>query len=691
MAACSHALLDGREFLRPVPSVEPMPRRLHGEMLCSYRLGTVRLGPSNGVCRARLEAILQHFVEHIREHPFFYYLAGVPLLGIAAQWLAWRLRLPSILLLLGIGVAVGGFINPDELLAHLADVDASTSSLGSRLLFPVVSLSVAVILFEGGLTLRFHELKEAGTGVLRLVTIGAFVSWALTTFAAAVLLHLDLRIAALVGAILIVTGPTVVAPMLRQIQPTRRVASAVKWEGIVIDPIGAILAVLVFEFVFAHAGHATLAATAATLFKTAALGFLIGLATAALLVQSVKRYWIPDFLHGVVFLTAAMGVFAISNLFQEESGLVTVTVLGVALGNQKSVSLHHVLEFKEHLQVLLISCLFIVLGSRVDPQDVWDLGFGGAAFLGAMILVIRPASVFLATVRTKLTWQERVFLAFLAPRGIVAAAVSSVFALKLAAWSGEEIGGQAFVEQAGKIVPITFLVIVGTVFVYGLLAAPLARRLKLADPNPQGILFAGADPRIREIAKQVQAEGFPVLLVDTNYAHVAAAKMAGLPAECASILSEHVREELDLAGIGRLLALTANDEVNSLAVREFSYLFGRANVYQLTPWDKGSGKRMSVSQHLRGRLLFHEELNHDALEERFASGAQIKKTKLTDEFSYQDFRARYGEPAIVLFVIDEAKKLRICTAAQTVAPKAGQAIVALVAPISDIQARTNGQ
>jgi CPA1 family monovalent cation:H+ antiporter len=167
--------------------------------------------------------------------------------------------------------------------------------------------------------------------------------------------------------------------------------------------------------------------------------------------------------------------------------------------------------------------------------------------------------------------------------------------------------------------------------------------------------------------------------------------MAGLPAECASILSEHVREELDLAGIGRLLALTANDEVNSLAVREFSYLFGRANVYQLTPWDKGSGKRMSVSQHLRGRLLFHEELNHDALEERFASGAQIKKTKLTDEFSYQDFRARYGEPAIVLFVIDEAKKLRICTAAQTVAPKAGQTIVALVAPISDIQARTNGQ
>ncbi len=505
---------------------------------------------------------MEHFVEHIREHAFFYYLAGVPLLGVAAQWLAWRLRLPSILLLLGIGVAIGGVVHPDELLAHLAGVDPHASSLGSRVLFPIVSLSVAVILFEGGLTLRFHELKEAGSGVLRLVTIGALVSWALTAVAAVLLLDLDVRIAALVGAILVVTGPTVVAPMLRQIQPSRRIASAVKWEGIVIDPIGAVLAVLVFEFVFASAEHAHFTAIAAMLFKTILIGGFLGLATAGLLVQSVKRYWVPDFLHGVVFLTAAMGVFALSNLLQEESGLVTVTVLGIALANQKGASIHHVLEFKEHLRVLLISCLFIVLGSRVDPLDVWDLGFGGAAFLAAMILVVRPASVFVATIRSALTYRERIFLAFLAPRGIVAAAVSSVFALKLAAWSGVEIESESLAKQADALVPITFLVIVGTVFVYGLFAAPLARRLKLADPNPQGILFAGAEPGIREIAKQVHAKGIPVLLVDTNYANVAAAKMAGLPAECVSILSEHLREELDLAGIGRLLAMTANDEVN---------------------------------------------------------------------------------------------------------------------------------
>ena len=632
-----------------------------------------------------------YFVELIRERPFFYYMTGVPLLGIAAQWLAWRLRLPSILLLLGIGIAVGSFVNPDKLLAHLADVDASTSSFGSRLLFPIVSLSVAVILFEGGLTLRFHELKEAGSGVLRLVTIGALASWVLTAIAAILLLDLDTRIAALVGAILVVTGPTVVAPMLAQIQPTRRVASAVKWEGIVIDPIGAVLAVLVFEFVFAHAGDAPYVAITMMLLRTVAIGGLLGVATAAVLVQSVKRYWVPDFLHGVTFLTVAMGVFALSNMLQEESGLVTVTVLGVALANQKSVSLRHVLEFKEHLRVFLISCLFIVLGSRMNPVDIWNLGFGGVAFLAAMILVVRPASVFLATIGSALTIQERIFLGFLAPRGIVAAAVSSVFALKLAVWSDVEVVGEAFAKQAEAIVPVTFLVIAGTVFVYGLFAAPLARRLKLSDPNPQGILFAGAERGIREIATHVRAAGFPVLLVDTNYANVAAANMAGLPAECASILSEHLREELDLAGIGRLLAMTANDEVNSLAVREFSHQFGRANVYQLTPSDKGSGKRRSVSEHLRGRSLFHDGLDYAALEHRLEQGAQIKATKLTGEFTYEDFRSRYGVSAIPLFVIDEARKLVVCTIEAAIVPKAGQSIIALVEPINDVATENGGE
>ena len=584
------------------------------------------------------------------------YLAGVPVLGIFAQWLAWRLRIPSILLLLGIGVALGTLVKPDEV------------GFDAQLLFPIVSLSVAVILFEGGMTLHFGELKQAaGNTVLRLCTIGAVVSWVLTGVAACYLLHLDYRIAALIGAVLVVTGPTVVAPMLRQIQPTKRISSIVKWEGIVIDPIGAVAAVLVFEVTFAHE-HALL-----LLVKAIAIGVALGLVSAMLLVQCVRRYWIPDYLHGVVFLATGVGVFVLSNLLQSESGLVTVTILGIALANQKNAPMHHVLEFKEHLRVLLISCLFIVLGSRVDPMDIFNLGWRGLLFLVVMILVVRPASVFVATLATKLSWQERTFLAFLAPRGIVAAAVASVFALELAAHASEA----ELVSQIESLVPVTFLVIVGTVFFYGLFSAPLARKLGVAEPNPQGILFAGAEPWIREIAKAVMESGHHVVLVDTNYANVAAARMEGLTAECASILGEHARADIDLAGIGRLAAMTPNDEVNSMAAREFLHHFGRADVYQLAPWDAGS-RRASISEHLQGRLLFGKGLHHDALVRIFDQGATVKRTKLTEEFSFDDFRATYNEDVILLFVDDENHKLQVCTTEGELKPKAGQTIIALV-------------
>ena len=535
------------------------------------------------------------------EHTYFWYIALVPLLGIAAQWLAWRLRLPSILLLLAFGVTLGQFSNPDQLLENLAG-GSGDASLASELLFPFISLSVAVILFEGGLSLRLYELTTAGRGVLSLVTIGTLVSWLLTSVAAVLLFDFDRGLAALLGAVLVVTGPTVVAPLLRHIRPVRKVASLVKWEGIVIDPIGAVLAVVVFESLLPLESHGSVFGVAAPLLRTAIVGILIGMGTGLLLVHLVMRFWIPDFLHGVFFLAVALIVFAASNALQEESGLVTVTVLGVFLANQKTISIHHVVEFKEHLGVFLISCLFVVLGSRLDPLSLVDLGWGGIAFVLVLIAVVRPVSVFVATLFTKLTLKERTFLAFLAPRGIVAAAVTSVFSLRIASIAHDNPELATLAEQAESLMPITFMVIVGTVTVYGFLSAPLAKLLGLSDTNPQGILFAGADPAIREIAGVLHSEGIPVLLVDTNYANVAAARMEGLNAECVSILQEHVREHLDLGGIGRLLAMTANDEVNSMAVGEYTHVFGRANVYQLTPWDDDSGQRSSIARRHHGRL-----------------------------------------------------------------------------------------
>ena len=604
------------------------------------------------------------------------FLTSVLALGMLAQWLAWRLRMPSILLLLILGFAAGYLSDygPDEFF------DEST-------LFSIVSLSVAVILFEGGLSLQLHELRESGRVVLRLVTLGVLVSWLLTGTAGWWFLGMDPRIAALTGAILVVTGPTVIGPLLRHVRPARPVGAIIKWEGIVIDPIGAVLAVLVFEAVIAGGMGSSTHVAGPMLVKvkligwivakTVILGGAIAWITSRVLVDMLLRFLIPDFLHNALILTVAVAVFAVSNMLQPESGLVSVTLLGILLANQKRVPVRHVIEFKENLRVLLISCLFIVLSWRVELDAVYRLGMGGILFLISLIGVIRPASVFLATWGTGLNWRERTFLAFLAPRGIVAAAVSAVFALEVSSMTS----GGAAANGTEKIVPLTFLVIVGTVSLYGLLAAPLARRLRLSVPDPQGVLFAGASAWVRAIAAALQAEGYQVLLIDTSYQNISAARMEGLPVQCASILSEYVEEEIDLGSIGRLLAVTPNDDLNALAVMEFAQVFGRAEVYQLTPTEATAGRRESTSPHIGGRYVFGPSANFDALALRLAQNSQIKRTKITEEFTYEQFRELYGPSAFVLFVKDEFGKLTVCSADAPSEPKPGQTVIALVDPV----------
>jgi Trk K+ transport system NAD-binding subunit len=295
-----------------------------------------------------------------------------------------------------------------------------------------------------------------------------------------------------------------------------------------------------------------------------------------------------------------------------------------------------------------------------------------------MILVVRPASVFVAMWRGTNTLAERSFLAFLAPRGIVAAAVSSVFALKLGVSAALHGNSPELLVQAERMVPVTFLVILSTVAFYGLSAGALARWLGLADPSPQGILFAGADPWVRSVASMLKDAGFQVVLVDTNYSHCAQAQMDGLPAECASVLSEYVQEEMDLSGIGRLLAVTPNGEVNALAAREMAHVFGRRNVYQITPDDEASGRRRSVGEHLRGRQLFRQGLTSETLSQMLGEGAVFKKTALTDKFTYQDFQDQHGASVVVMFIINRRRELQICVPGDPLKLEPGDTLLALV-------------
>ena len=631
---------------------------------------------------------------------FFIYLFCVPALGILAQWLAWRFRFPSILLLLGFGIALGVYLSPADIIEGLlngekhhevvsenaqsgtpAYSEQEIDDLANKFLLPFVSLSVAVILFEGGLTLRWSEMREGGKATVQLVTFGAIVTWGLTALCTYYLAGLDdWRIAALVGAFLVVTGPTVVVPLLRHIRPSKKMGSIVKWEGIVIDPVGAILAVLVYEYIHVTSESDGGGVTTVLwhMVSTGVVGLGVGVISGYLLVQLIKRFWIPDYLQAVSFLAVTLLAFGVSNLMFHESGLLTVTVLGIYLVNQKQVAIHHVREFKEHLGVFLISCLFIVLGSNFKLESIQVVGVNGLWFLLAMIFVVRPISVFAATIKTGLSMQEKVFLSFLAPRGIVAAAVASVFSLELANINVDQ-------NLRSQIVPLTFVLIVGTVTVYGLFSAPLARLLKLADENPQGVLFAGAGAWVRDIAEALMNLDQQVLLVDSSYANWRETRMRGIPVECASILSEHLLEETDLSGIGRLVAATPSNEVNALAVQEYTSVFESKNVFQMAPWDINAGKRTSVSEHSLGRLVASEDLPYVRIRNGYRQGAEVKTTLITDEYTIEDFYEKYGaDNAAVLFVLDSNGRLHINSAHEPHDVKTGDTVIAIVGlPVPD--------
>ena len=576
------------------------------------------------------------------------YLALVLALGILAQWLAWRLKLPSILILLafGFGLSLTTGVRIDDYLER-------------ETLLALVGIFVAIILFEGGLTLKFSELREAGAPVIRLCTLGVLIAFGLTSVAASYIFGWNWRIAALLGAILVVTGPTVVAPLLRVIKPTRKISSILKWEGIVVDPIGAILALLVFQVAIAGGVQSASESVFLTLGKTILVGIVVAIALAKVIEILLRRHLIPDFLESVFLLAVVAVAFAASNAIQEESGLLTVTVLGIALANQKSVSVRDILEFKENLRVLIISLLFILLSGRIASQELGAVALPSLALLAVLLFIVRPASVYLANLGSKsVNYRERTFLAALAPRGIVAAAVTSVFAIELddAAAKGEL--PSAIAGQAEHLVPVIFLVIIGTVLVYGLLASPLAQRLGLSNRNARGVLFAGADAWTRLIAKTLLNDGHPVMLLDTRYENVAAARMMGLNAIRANILSEHVEENLEFPGITQLVAGTSNDEVNSLATGEFAHIFGKANVWQITPSDKDAHPSTSIASHRRGRICFSEEPTFQNLQNLAYHDGIIKKTLLTEIFTLENFHEVHGEEAVILFLHDEGKGLR---------------------------------
>jgi NhaP-type Na+/H+ or K+/H+ antiporter len=577
--------------------------------------------------------------------------------GLAAlcQWLAWRIRLPAILFLLLGGIVAGpvaGWLQPTELFGDL--------------LYPFVSLGVAVILFEGALTLKFSDIAGLERVVRRMVTTGTLLTWAALALAARWLAGFSWEMAALFGGILVVTGPTVIVPMLRTVRPTERIANILRWEGIVIDPVGALLAVLVFEFIVSSGGGSALGQTLVTFLKLVFAGTALGIAAGYALGEALRRDWIPGFLYNVVTLTAVFAVFAAANAFAAESGLLAVTVMGIYLANRKGVPVEEILEFKESLSLLLIGGLFILLAALLDLTRLRELGWVSIQVLAVVQFVARPLKVLLSTWGSALNWRERALLAWIAPRGIVAAAVSALFALQL-----EKRG----VPQADLLVPLVFVVIIGTVVLQSLTAAPLARALKVAEPEPTGFLVVGAHPLARAIAKVLAAHKVPVLLADAQWDNVSRARMDGLRAYYGNPLSEHAELYMDLAGLGHLLALAPDTHLNELACARYRRDFGARNVYALRVRADDEGRSTAAKS---GRDAFGETASYADLSRRLFRGAELRTTGLSEAFGMKEYRARYGEHAVPLLALDPKGRVEVFASGSEIEPGPEWSVIAMV-------------
>ena len=584
-------------------------------------------------------------------------LSGILIAGFACQWVAWRVKLPSILLLLLVGIVVGpvlGWLRPDDLFGEL--------------LQPFVSLAVAVILYEGSMTLKLSEIRGHGAVVRNLVTVGVLVTWAAATFSASVLLGWDLYLAALFGAIVTVSGPTVILPLLRTIRPKRALANIFRWEGILIDPIGAILAVLVFDFIIVT----QTAATTGQLFFTLGLIVLTGAGLGAAVGHAfgviLQKHWLPDYLRDYAALATVILVFSAAEAVATESGLLAVTIMGVWQANMRDLDLEDILDFKESLTLLLVAVLFIVLAARLDLAGLAGLGLGALGVLAFLQFVAGPIRAVVCSIGSDLSWGERAYLGWLFPRGIVAAAVSALFALRL-----EESG----YPGAEYLVPMVFTIIVGTVAIQSLTGSLFARWLGVADPEPSGVLVIGANPAALLVARALHGAGHRVLVASTSWDGISAARMAGLPVFYGSPVSSFAERHLDPIGLGHLLALSHRPGLNELACVRYRYEFGRDAVYTVPQGGETSHRKHQISGARAGRVLFSGSLTLNDLMELIDRGVKVRTTEITETFSYEDYRAQ-NPAALVLFITGKSGRLRFPVEAEVSKVSAGSSITALV-------------
>ncbi|MGV6813151.1 MAG: cation:proton antiporter [Brevirhabdus sp.] len=585
-------------------------------------------------------------------------IALVGALGVGAQWLAWRLNMPAIVLMLVAGILVGPVAGVLEPARDLGPITG-----------PMISIAVAIILFEGGLTLNFHSLSDAAKGVRRLVVVGAPLGWLMSTLALRFGAGLSWESSAVFGGIMIVTGPTVIAPLLRQARLSRRPAALLQWEAIVNDPIGALAAVLAFEVVLVLNASATVGEAVSALLVGVAVASALGLAAGYGIATSFKRGWVPEYMKVPVLFVVLIGIFSVSDVVLHESGLLAVTLMGVVIANAQLPSYEELRRFKEHATVLLVSGVFILLAASLDFAQLGQLDWHAAAFVAAVVLIARPLTVFLSLIGTGLPRNEQVLIAFTGPRGVVLVAVAGLFGERLAAMG---------VADGALIGPLAFVLVAATVVLHGFTLKPFARFLGVTGADKPGVLLVGGSTFNTAFARALNGAGVPVLLSDPNHGHLRAARIAGLPTFFGDILSEAAEQHVELVGFATLVAATDNDAYNTLVTTDLAPEFGRDNVYQVVP-EKAESARHALPATLGGRA-FACGRSFSETESLMAEGWSFAQSELREGDTLDTWRAAHPQALLMARVLPSGEIGLLEAADQTLRAPVGSILVHLVPP-----------
>lgn len=589
-------------------------------------------------------------------------LMFVILIGMLSQWIAWKYRMPAIVVMAVAGLIVGpifGWINPQQ-------------SMGD-LFGPIITFAVAIILFEGSLNLDVREIRGFSKPVGRIVTIGAFIAWIAGSLAAHYLAGLSWEVAFIIGGLFIVTGPTVILPLLRQAKLKPRVAAILKWEGIVVDPFGALLAVFAFEFIKFINSEVTFNALM-LFFAASAFAVFLGWIVALVIGNAFERGSIPEYLKAPILFVVVLFTFVFSDEIMHETGLLAVTAMGMKMANMRLTTLNDVRHFKENISVLLISGIFVMLTASLNPKVLIEV-FNPSIliYVAAMIFIVRPLSIWLSTIGTDLTTREKLLIGWIAPRGIVALTVSGYFATILL-----ENG----YKDAELLTALTFALVLSTVVLHGFSIGFVAKKLNLTTTEESGVAIVGGSRFAAKLAQSIKDTGNEVLLIDQSWAALADARKSGINSYVGDILSEQIEYHIDLTPYRYMLAMTKTDVYNAHVCADFAPDLGRDHLFQTAFQVSKDEEFFTITG---GQALFSPAISIYELEERMHMGHVIRKTLLTKQYSYTQYLRERDDKAILLYILRADGSIEFFTPKVELQASAGDAIVALTSPAKTIE------